>query len=97
MRVAAHFGRLDWREMLDELEPHEWREWMAFAQVEGFGEDREDRRAATLTKHLLDAWCKDPVPLDKLMKTIRDDVQEEEEQVASPEEMAAAFKRMLGG
>jgi hypothetical protein len=47
MRLAAADRRLArWEELLDELTPRQVTVLQAFHQLEGFGESREDRRAA---------------------------------------------------
>lgn len=39
MRLALKVGRLDWRQMLSELSPQEYIEWVAFERIEPYGQE----------------------------------------------------------
>lgn len=54
MKLASHLGKsLSWVESLSEME---FRKWMAFYEIEPFGEERMDLRFALMTAHLISPY-----------------------------------------
>ena len=84
-------------ELLDGISSHELTEWMAYAQLEPFGEERADIRSATNTMVLANAnrdpkKKRTPYTIEDFM-LFRDDAEKPEQTQAETAEKVA---RMMG-
>ena len=83
--------------LLDSISSHELTEWMAYAQLEPFGEERADIRSATNTMVLANAnrdpkKKRTPYTIEDFM-LFRDDAEKPEQTQAETAEKVA---RMMG-
>ena len=60
-KVARAHGRLDYVNVYREHTPHEWLVRKLLYQIEPFGEDRADLRAAVNTLRLVQMWASEPL------------------------------------
>lgn len=95
MRLAMALGRHDWEQLLEEMTPRQVAVWQVAEQVQPWGERRADVRAAMNTLLLIQevrAGNGHEVPRDtavEIIKALTTYATEEQDEVASPEEVAA--------
>lgn len=93
MRLAAHDHRLaDWETLLDELTPRQVTVLQAFQQLEGWGEQRQDTRAAivaTVTASAMGAKVDPQKVLEAMSPAHRPKPRE-----MTPDQVAAGIRRL---
>lgn len=88
-------------EMLTRMSSRELSEWMAYANLEPFGEERADLRAGIVASVIANA-NRDPKRQPKafqpsdFMPDFLKGLQDDEPEAASPEEIAAKFDAIMG-
>lgn len=82
-------------EMLDRMSSHELSEWMAYANIEPFGEDRADLRAGTISSVIANT-NRDPKKKADPYEPI-DFMPFAEKPEPTPDQLAGKIARMLGG
>lgn len=55
-RLAFHLGYANPDRMLREMSAEHVQEWMVFAELEPFGEDRQDKRTGMITQILMNVY-----------------------------------------
>lgn len=81
--------------MLDRMSSHELTEWMAYASIEPFGEDRADLRAGMISSVIANT-NRDPKKRAEPYEPI-DFMPFAEKPEPTPDQLAGKIARMLGG
>jgi hypothetical protein len=63
-RLALRLGKPNVDAMLRSMTSIQLQEWVAFAELEPFGEDREDARIASIVRAVVNSNRKKPVTLE---------------------------------
>ena len=104
--MALRLGRVNVDEMLDEITWVQFAEWMAFADLMPFGEDREEYRFASIVSTLANInrdtkKQREPWPLDQFVLRFGDMPEPQtKKKPQSPEEqlrISRAYFLMFGG
>lgn len=94
MRLALKLGRVNVNKMLDEIGMPQLTEWMAYYQLEPFGEERADFRMARLAATMVNMWRDQ----DKSNAVTEADFMpnfEQGQEPERPEDVAAAWDALL--
>lgn len=95
MRVALSEGRLSkWEQLLDEIDPRQFRILEAYYRIEPWGPARDDVRQAVMTAVLVKAMNGAEVDIDKLADYL---AKPESQHIISPQAAAELMERALRG
>lgn len=89
IRLSLHVGRLDWENVLNELTPRQLHVLMAYTELEPWGDDRHDLRAAVNTQGVMAAMGAKNVDINPLARYL--EIHESDAVDAASPDSAAAF------